>query len=175
MSNGGGDPSIAAATTAAELADELVGDLGGLDPAAWADLPVRSKQRAQDEEWVESAHPRFSNGARRGACGSSQVAAMDSQTSRAPLRLRPRSPDPADQEGEILEFFGQLWLVPGSAQTTMRARVPPGKAAPPSLVWIAKEKWVSFDLSREDCYPIGEKDVWVKQPSQLNFAERIWG
>jgi hypothetical protein len=66
------------------------------------------------------------------------VAAMDSQKSRAPLGLRPRSPDPDDQDGEILVFFGQLCLVPGSAQTTTRARVPPGKAAPPSLVWITK-------------------------------------
>jgi hypothetical protein len=44
-----------------------------------------------------------------------------------------------------------------------------------SLVWISREKWLSTDFSLEDCYPTRERDVLVKQLTQLKFPERILG
>jgi hypothetical protein len=69
-----------------------------------------------------------------------------------------------------------LWLIPDSSPSSATsARVRPGEAARASLVWINKEKWLKSEFSPEDCYPIGDKDVWVKQPTKLKFAEKILG
>jgi hypothetical protein len=43
------------------------------------------------------------------------VATMDSRGPRAQFGLKPSSPDPHDQKGAIVEFFGQLWLIPDAS------------------------------------------------------------
>jgi hypothetical protein len=49
--------------------------------------------------------------------------------------------DPESEEGEIHDFWGQLWLVPNSPppQRGVRVRAKRGE----HLVWIQKELWES--------------------------------
>jgi hypothetical protein len=84
-----------------------------------------------------------------------------------------RNPDPLEDGGAIMEFFGQLWYVPDSTHPDSRVRE--GVTAQGELVWIAKEKWEMGAFAVEDCFPIGARDVWSKDPVSLNFAEKVWG
>jgi hypothetical protein len=87
------------------------------------------------------------------------------------------SPDPTDEGGEIVDFFGQLWLIPDekSPLKTPRTRVRPGEKEGTTLVWIEKSKWENLTFKPGDCFPTTERDVWVEEPRKLDFAEKIWG
>jgi hypothetical protein len=87
------------------------------------------------------------------------------------------SPDPTDEGGEIVDFFGQLWLIPDekSPLKTPRSRVRPGEREGATLVWIEKSKWENLTFKPGDCFPTTERDVWVEEPRKLDFAEKIWG
>jgi hypothetical protein len=39
------------------------------------------------------------------------------------------------------------------------------------LVWVRRDWWERKDFRAEDCYPMGDGDVWGGQPLKLNFAE----
>ena len=56
-----------------------------------------------------------------------------------PNRIR----DPDDEEGAILEFFGQLWFIPKSSPKQPRVRDGKGGDERDDLVWIEKSLWES--------------------------------
>jgi hypothetical protein len=81
--------------------------------------------------------------------------------------------DATEDGGAIVEFFGQLWFVPDSSPSP-HPRVQGEVKARGDLVWIRRDKWEKSEFSVEDCYPIGDRDVWYQDLVKLNFAERIW-
>jgi hypothetical protein len=91
--------------------------------------------------------------------------------------LKSEDPDPSEDEGAIVEFFGQLWLVPEdrSPRISKSPRVRPGEGKGVRLVWIAREKWRNRDFEPEECFPVGDRDWWIEQPKKFDFAEQIWG
>ena len=86
-----------------------------------------------------------------------------------------RDRDPDDEEGAVLEFFGQLWFIPETPPPQPRVRFGKGGVARDDLVWIEKKLWERNSFTPEDCFPVGDADVWSKSPAKLSFAERIWG
>lgn len=57
----------------------------------------------------------------------------------------------AEEEGEIEEFFGQLWQVPVSyreSRVTQRDR----------LFWVRRDLWESREFGKGDCYPVAAGD-----------------
>ena len=83
--------------------------------------------------------------------------------------------DPDDEEGAILEFFGQLWFIPESSPKQPWVRSGKGGDERDYLVWIKKSLWENNSFTPEDCFPVGAADVWSKPPEKLSFAKRIWG
>jgi hypothetical protein len=68
-----------------------------------------------------------------------------------------QDPNPSEEEGAILEFFGQL------PDSTPRegVRVRGKREENGDLAWIRRDKWDSVSFSVEDCFPIGDRDVWT--------------
>lgn len=44
-----------------------------------------------------------------------------------------------------------------------------------NLVWIRHDLGQAKSFGVEDCYPVGEGDKWDGSPSELSFAEALWG
>jgi hypothetical protein len=40
-------------------------------------------------------------------------------------------------------------------------------------VWVRKDLWERKEFGVEDCFTIGDGDVWDVQPKSLNFAENF--
>lgn len=57
-------------------------------------------------------------------------------------------------------FFGQLWFVPDSTPRE-GVRVRGKREENGDLAWIPRDKWDSVSFSVEDCFPIGDRDVWT--------------
>ena len=87
-----------------------------------------------------------------------------------PVKIRnPAAPCPTrelvEDNGEIEEFFGQLWYIPSSAS---RVRVPQrGMEA----VWIRRDLWKSKKFEVSDFYPTGSGDRWSGK-SEEAFVRR---
>ncbi|CAO2148908.1 unnamed protein product [Urochloa humidicola] len=134
---------------------------------------MSSTSRIQvDASRARTRKPLFSG--TRGALETRQVAAADSSTNRIQAS-NPTTRDGVDPSGEgaIQEFFDQLWFVPNSSPS--RSRVRRGESTRSELVRIRKEKWESGEFAAQGCFPIGQRDIWDREPLSLNFAEKIWG
>lgn len=43
------------------------------------------------------------------------------------------------------------------------------------MVWIWRALWEKKAFNLEDCYPVGQDDVWDSKPKSLNFTSLFWG
>jgi len=82
-----------------------------------------------------------------------------------------------EDEEELVEFFGQLWVINSPPP---RSRVPLASDAtatfnPWNLFWIRKELVRSKKISPEDCFPVRRSDRFDGPPVKLIFVKDIWG
>jgi hypothetical protein len=152
------------------------------DRRSWAEIWKQSSPRrgegtplhGRSKSWA--GDPGLNSiGTRRGPRIEGHVASEDSKRNRALGRQRSGSkskdPDPSKDEGAIVEFFGQLWLVPEdrSPRISKSPRVRPGEGEGGRLVWIAREKWRNRDFEPDECFPVGDRDWWIEQPRRSSI------
>ncbi|XP_062203848.1 uncharacterized protein LOC133906086 [Phragmites australis] len=91
-----------------------------------------------------------------------------------PVKIRnPAAPcltrELVEDNGEIEEFFGQLWYIPSSAS---RVRVPQRGT---EAVWIRRDLWKLKKFEVRDCYSAGSSDRWSRKPKKLSCAADLGG
>ncbi|KAE8801822.1 hypothetical protein D1007_22620 [Hordeum vulgare] len=89
--------------------------------------------------------------------------------------IRKTCPGPYDKnEEEVVEFYGQLWVIPSpSHRQTKHAHIPP----PPKpnstlgshLFWIRKDLFRSGCFCAEDCYPVVRLSRFDPTPTQFQI------
>lgn len=134
----------------------------GTPPRNWVSPPRQGPHGSLSASWRK-----------RGGLREERVAGCQPWWFRSRAKQAPRSLDPDPEEGEIHDFWGQLWLVPNSQPRKRGARVQAERGE--HLVWIQKELWDSKKFTPSDCCPVGEGDTWAKSPSKLSAAAVIWG
>jgi hypothetical protein len=73
-------------------------------------------------------------------------------------------------EGEVEEFFGQLWWVLSSSTPSPRVQ-----NQPPNLFWIRKDLWETRLFQSKDCFPVQAGDTLKEDPKIGEFAKDFWG
>jgi hypothetical protein len=79
------------------------------------------------------------------------------------MSVRPVSRSLEEDEGKIVEFFGQLWSVP-------RTTVPRVSQICPNLFWIHRDRWESRNFDLKDCHPVKVEDILRTDPKEGKFA-----
>lgn len=77
---------------------------------------------------------------------------------------------------------GQSWNSSGSSSSSPihspslpRVKVGGGGERRGDLVWIEKNRWETNSFTPEDCFPVGDDDVWSRKPEKLSFAKQSGG
>jgi hypothetical protein len=78
-------------------------------------------------------------------------------------------------EEELVNFFGQLWVIHFPPPRRPRVPVTPVAAAAGTLCWICKDlvQWRAF--RPKDCFPVKSLDRIDTKPISISFSREIWG
>lgn len=75
-----------------------------------------------------------------------------------------------EEEGTTEEFWGQLWLLPSSAEPPPRySTVRRGESDSATLVWIRRDLWAYKEFGIEVCFPVGANNRWSDPPHKFKW------
>jgi hypothetical protein len=91
----------------------------------------------------------------------------DNGGSRRTIQSRVPEAREDEEEGEIENFFGQLWWVPPPSS--------PRVCSSTNLVWIYHDLWISRSFRVSDCFSVQPGDTLKPELKVCNFTDGIWG